>query len=386
MLFQIQRVIMKDFENIDAVKTGKFIKELRKAHNMKQDELGDKLFISRKSVSKWETGRACPSVDMLKRLSNVLGVTVEDLMAGEFISESEKKDSESKSINIKHFKTIGIFSIVVILFLTFCLYNLSKNNSLAFKVYYEDENFFIDDGILVLDKDDSYLSFGHMKSYIDSVDISDLKCILYLKDTDSLKELMVLKLDKNNRLMEDVRNEIMYHLDDNEIKDLYIKVFYFNEKEEEISFTLNLKIARYPKTIVLGERKNITEFNKDSLIETHSDISEDSSLEVSNFIDVGFLFEMDKNDLKICASNKSIVVDNIIYDLLYEDDGNILRIQSEEDALLIYLDSRRFIFCCTSQYNFAITEDNLIEYKDFFLNYEFIFRIMNKLNKTCSSY
>ena len=58
---------MSSYNNIDPIKTGKFILELRVAHNLTQEELGFKVFISRKSISKWETGRCCPSIDMVKK-------------------------------------------------------------------------------------------------------------------------------------------------------------------------------------------------------------------------------------------------------------------------------------------------------------------------------
>lgn len=383
MLFQIQCVIMKDFENIDAVKTGKFIKELRKAHNMKQDELGKKLFISRKSVSKWETGRACPSVDMMKRLSNVFGVSVNDLMAGEFISKTEQEDSEHKFVSIKKFKVIGIFSVAVILFLAFGLYEMYKNSSLSFKVYYEDENFFIDDGILVLDKQDSYLSFGQMKSYVDSIDISDLKCFLYLMDGNIIKELMTIKLNKTNRLLEDVRNEIMNHLDGNEIKDLYVKVFYFNEKEEEISFNLKLYVVRYPKSAVTSDRRVIGNIRKDSYIESH-DKSLSELDETPDSIDIDFLFEMSKYKIEKCAKNETLTLGSDIYEINYDIDGdNIVFTSGESFSVQIDIGLKRVFVHDVNEFHYIIAADNVVRSHDIFPYYNLLHDIVVSFKQIC---
>ena len=74
--------------SINAEKTGKFIRELRRAHNLTQNEFGEKLFVTRKAVSKWETGHACPSIDTIKMMCDIYGVNIDEVLAGEFSSDS----------------------------------------------------------------------------------------------------------------------------------------------------------------------------------------------------------------------------------------------------------------------------------------------------------
>lgn len=64
-------------------KFGAFVAELRKAHGLTQKELGEKLFVTDKTVSKWERGLSLPNVALLLPLSEVLGVTVTELLRGE---------------------------------------------------------------------------------------------------------------------------------------------------------------------------------------------------------------------------------------------------------------------------------------------------------------
>ena len=64
-------------------KTGALIAELRKEKGLTQEQLGEKLFVTDKAVSKWERGASAPGVDLLEKLAEVLGVTVTELLAGE---------------------------------------------------------------------------------------------------------------------------------------------------------------------------------------------------------------------------------------------------------------------------------------------------------------
>ena len=67
---------------MDAKKTGNFIAERRKAINMTQKELADKLHITDKAVSKWERGLSFPDISILIPLSEVLNVSLYDLLTG----------------------------------------------------------------------------------------------------------------------------------------------------------------------------------------------------------------------------------------------------------------------------------------------------------------
>ena len=65
--------------------TGTTIKELREKRNLTQAELADKLQVSSKTVSKWETGKGLPDISLLQPLAEALGISVIELMKGEHI-------------------------------------------------------------------------------------------------------------------------------------------------------------------------------------------------------------------------------------------------------------------------------------------------------------
>ena len=67
--------------------TGKFIAHKRKEKNLTQEQLAEKLGVSNKTVSKWETGKCMPDYSVVKTLCDELEITVAELMDGEASDE-----------------------------------------------------------------------------------------------------------------------------------------------------------------------------------------------------------------------------------------------------------------------------------------------------------
>ena len=74
---------------MDQAKIGKFIAECRKKENLTQLQLAEKLGITDRAVSKWETGRAMPDSSIMLELCGVLGINVTDLLSGEVVSMND---------------------------------------------------------------------------------------------------------------------------------------------------------------------------------------------------------------------------------------------------------------------------------------------------------
>ena len=68
---------------MDNLKFGAFIAQLRKEKNMTQKELADRLHVTDKAVSKWETGKGFPDVKLMEPLAQELGVSLVELLQGE---------------------------------------------------------------------------------------------------------------------------------------------------------------------------------------------------------------------------------------------------------------------------------------------------------------
>lgn len=76
---------------MDCKKIGNLIKNLRIKHNMTQLQLAERLFVSDKTISKWERGLGCPDVSLLIELSSVLGISIEEILTGTSNQNQTKK-------------------------------------------------------------------------------------------------------------------------------------------------------------------------------------------------------------------------------------------------------------------------------------------------------
>ena len=75
-------------------KTGSMLKDLRKEKGMTQEQLGEKFGVSRRTVSRWETGSNMPDLDVLIELSDFYEVDLREILSGE--RKSEKMNEEMK--------------------------------------------------------------------------------------------------------------------------------------------------------------------------------------------------------------------------------------------------------------------------------------------------
>ena len=67
---------------MDTKQIGSFLKQLRTEHGMTQEQLGEKLGVSNKTVSRWETGNYMPPVECLRMLSDLYHISINEILAG----------------------------------------------------------------------------------------------------------------------------------------------------------------------------------------------------------------------------------------------------------------------------------------------------------------
>lgn len=85
-------------ENLDREKFGRFLCERRKATGLTQRELGARLFVSNKAVSKWERGQSLPDISLLRPLAKILGVNVTELLNGGPIEKESLSGREAQTL------------------------------------------------------------------------------------------------------------------------------------------------------------------------------------------------------------------------------------------------------------------------------------------------
>ena len=95
---------------MDQKQTGRFIAERRRELGLTQKELAEKLGITDRAVSKWENGRCMPDLSLLRPLSAILKVGINDLLSGEIISEREyRRKSEENLISMADLNLLKSF-------------------------------------------------------------------------------------------------------------------------------------------------------------------------------------------------------------------------------------------------------------------------------------
>ena len=94
------------------IKTANRLCELRKAHNLSQEELAEKLGVSRQAVSKWERSESSPDTDNLIQLAALYNISLDELLNGKeaisLIEESSKVVEEDKIVEINDYIKVSI--------------------------------------------------------------------------------------------------------------------------------------------------------------------------------------------------------------------------------------------------------------------------------------
>ena len=120
--------------------------ELRKNNNWSQEELAEKLDVSRQTISKWESNKAIPELEKLIKLSEIYNITLDELVKGEVSENILKEDSNKKFQKLKSFlkkywkKILIIFSIIILISLILFFINISRRLSIIydFSKYYKE--------------------------------------------------------------------------------------------------------------------------------------------------------------------------------------------------------------------------------------------------------
>jgi len=163
-------------------KIGKYIQEKRKKAGMTQAELGEKLGIGSKAVSKWECGVALPDVSLFDDICKIFNISLSELLAGQDKNESKKILFGSSLIIL-----ILIFLISIILNVHFMSINKKQISSYLIKSRRNDYEV---DGLMTCNRDKCYMT------------------ITRIRKKDSLKDNTIFKVS-----LVDGKNVVLYKKD-----------------------------------------------------------------------------------------------------------------------------------------------------------------------------
>lgn len=96
------------------------LQELRNAKGLTQEELAQKLFVSRTAISKWESGRGYPNIESLKEIAKFFEITIDQLLSGDQLLIIAEEDNKQKKRHI-HDLIFGLIDVSasMLLFLPF---------------------------------------------------------------------------------------------------------------------------------------------------------------------------------------------------------------------------------------------------------------------------
>ena len=83
---------------MDLINTGKFIADLRKEKGLTQAQLGERIGVTNKTISRWETGVYLPPADALLALGELFNVSVNEILSGKRLTEADYKEAAEENL------------------------------------------------------------------------------------------------------------------------------------------------------------------------------------------------------------------------------------------------------------------------------------------------
>lgn len=159
---------------MDKEKIGLFIAKLRKDKKLTQEQLAERLYVDRGTISKWERGIYIPNPEMLGILSKEFDVSVNEILAGEMKTKENSQVVDNVAIEIikdsnKKFKKIFISftTILTSLLLGFLLYYFfnTYNSISIYRINGAKEGLYIEEGIMIVSREKAYIKLGNIVSH-----------------------------------------------------------------------------------------------------------------------------------------------------------------------------------------------------------------------------
>ncbi len=285
---------------------GIFIKKIREEKGWSQEVLADKIYCSRTKINKIENNNQYLNIDDLIALSEVLEVSIEEIVSGEKITEKNKNKFNKNMINFlslnnskfKRAKIFSIFLVVIIItlfLLMTVLYFFQNYGSIRiYKMYGESEKYQIVNGLLILSKERIYFDLREIVPNIDEVEIfceeDNNKHLVYKGSPNNiLNDLYGYNSIISYKKFIEGKQSFYVKIADDEIKLNFIEDFkndnFWNKEVDEIGINNNSEYEfSIPKKIkekfdcfenycILNTKNEAVTYNDNILIVTNEDIN-----------------------------------------------------------------------------------------------------------------
>ena len=218
-------------------KIGQFIKNIRKENKLTQKELADKLGVTYQAVSKWENGKNVPDISIIKEISKMFNVDIDEILDG------EKKDKK-KSL----YPLFLVSLLIVLLVLGYIFYD--KTDNYEFKTISTTCSDFKISGSAAYNKDKAtiYISNIEFCGKEDTTKYKKITCTLYETYKDTKTKISDCDKKKNINL-EDFLKEVQVKVDHSSKtcknlnkSSLTLEIEAKDENNKTITYTIPIKL------------------------------------------------------------------------------------------------------------------------------------------------
>ena len=226
---------------MDQEKIGKFIKKIREDNNLTQKELADKLGVTFQAVSKWENGKNVPDISILKEMSKMFNINIDEILEGEIKSKEQSKNKYIYPISL-------IVLLIILIVIGSIIFN--KNDEYEFKTISTTCEDFKITGSAAYNKDKATIYISNVE-FCGKEDVNKYKkitCTLYETYQDTKTKISNCEEQKNINLEEflkgvnikvDHYSKTCKNLSKNS---LTLEIEAINDENKTITYTIPIKL------------------------------------------------------------------------------------------------------------------------------------------------
>lgn len=330
--------------------TGEFIRHAREAHGISQETLGNRIFVTRKAVSKWETGVGYPSVEILAPLAETLNISIDEMLIGKF-NNNESIFNQNKLLSYvlkiakrKYVKRLAITVITSLFILLASFFFANYNKTKVYNVYYEDAEggVYIKNGLAISTPSKEYINIGYVYNDYDDVDDDTIiNYTLYYGDSNH-EEQVLMSFGSKARIpyLANTNYEEIPRINlDKNLDKLYLRVNYKNKENKNKTFTVRLNVKlNYQNNDFLNIKKKMSKDYISYISNNENKTILYDNKKIKERKNIGVLYEYSEEMIDKKFNKKIFIKDNNKYMItIYK---KIIKIGSKENKIEIDLNNR----------------------------------------------
>lgn len=230
--------------NMDQEKFGKFIKDIRKKNNLTQKQLADKYNVTYQAVSKWENSLNMPDTSLIKQMSKDFGISIDELLDGEYNKTKKKKIYLVIIIPILIFIAICIVLIII-------LRPFQNDSDFQFKTLSTECKNFNISGNISYNENKSAIYITNIKycGGDNTEEYKQIECTLYESHNNIERKISSFKSNQEKIKLEDFLQGVTLSIDNYEKtckeyqeNSLYLSINATDYNEKTTSYKIPLKL------------------------------------------------------------------------------------------------------------------------------------------------